>query len=105
MKNIANKVAYETIPCRRCNGTGHVAQYATVLGGRCFDCGREGRVFTRAGKRAALAVRDYLKGHPSRMEAMRRGCPLTWVKMSMIVRDVDGAATFSGPVFDKAEAA
>ena len=27
-------------PCPRCSGTGHLAQYAHVAGGRCFRCGR-----------------------------------------------------------------
>ena len=52
---VVSRLVFETRVCSRCGGDGTRIEYMHVENGRCFKCGRTGRVLTKRGAAASDA--------------------------------------------------
>lgn len=79
------KLVYEMVTCSRCGGSGHYS-YCQMHGTVCFKCGGRKRVASRAGAKAAAAVKDFIAANFS--VKVRDLTPGTLVRVEGVTRRV-----------------
>ena len=63
------KISFQTITCKRCEGTGGLSDFIHVQGGMCFGCLGKGKKLTRKGAAAKRVFEEAVEVRAHKLEA------------------------------------